>query len=354
MKKRNATVMSAAYGKEPVWNKLPKDDKAYNSALSDALNWYAATAVLKDLKVWATQEAVLTGTDASDFKHVSDQYITTLGAMSRMKARGFQFNKKHQEYMADKISTLVKKFRPEVAIGPKAKRINPVDALLGDIMTQFDLQIDLVLSGATAWEVESFSTKITAAQSNELTAHYKASKADLSQDDSVEVYSVGKRVLNRLIKVHDDIIKEIDINATETLVNKKARKPRKKKAKPAYKLVAGVKYQSTNDSHNIRLVSINPEDIVGAKKLVTFNTKTRQLAIYYAEDEVKGLMVKGSTVKEFSDKSGAKTIRKPKEQLPLFLKAPKVKTDKIFAAINSVQKSVTGRINKDTILLKSF
>lgn len=83
-----------------------------------------------------------------------------------------------------------------------------------------------------------------------------------------------------------------------------------------------------------------------------FNTKTRKLGVYNAED-AGGLSVKGSTLINFKqDTSVQKTLRKPESLLPEVLKAGKISLRKILPGINSVEQELTGRINDDTILLR--
>ncbi len=71
-----------------------------------------------------------------------------------------------------------------------------------------------------------------------------------------------------------------------------ARKPRKKKTVSADKLVEKLKFQQTEKS--LGLVSINPRDIVGAQELWIYNTKTRKIGKYIAND-IAGLSVKSAT-----------------------------------------------------------
>lgn len=133
---------------------------------------------------------------------------------------------------------------------------------------------------------------------------------------------------------------------------KKTRKPRKKKAPSKEKLVAKLNYKE-NDSE-LSLVSINPLDILDAKELWVYNTKYRRLGKYVADELSGGLSVKGSTLQGFdSTKSVDKTIRKPEVVLKEFKSAGKVKLRKFLEEINSKEKPMNGRINRDVILLKS-
>mgnify|MGYP000511892057 CR=1 FL=1 len=133
----------------------------------------------------------------------------------------------------------------------------------------------------------------------------------------------------------------------EAKVNKK---PRKTKAVSKDKLVAKLKYKKTDEP--LKLVSANPADIIGAQELWVFNSKTRKLGKYVAE-EFKELGVKGTTITGFSEmKSVQKTLRKPVEQLAAFKAAGKVVLRKFLEDINAVDTKMNGRLNEETILLK--
>ena len=133
----------------------------------------------------------------------------------------------------------------------------------------------------------------------------------------------------------------------EAKVNKK---PRKTKAVSKDKLVAKLKYKKTDEP--LKLVSVNPADIIGAQELWVFNSKTRKLGKYVAE-EFKELGVKGTTITGFSEmKSVQKTLRKPAEQLAAFKSAGKVALRKFLEDINAVDTKMNGRLNEETLLLK--
>jgi len=102
----------------------------------------------------------------------------------------------------------------------------------------------------------------------------------------------------------------------------------------------------------LKLVSINPADIIGSKELWVFNTKTRKLGKYIAA-EFNDLGVKGTTITGFDEfKSVQKTVRKPEDKLKEFKSAGKVQLRKFLEDINATDTKMNGRINEDTVLLK--
>jgi len=100
------------------------------------------------------------------------------------------------------------------------------------------------------------------------------------------------------------------------------------------------------------LVSINPADIIGAKELWIYNTKTRKLGKYVAA-EFAELSIKGTSITNFNETlSIQKTVRKPEDKLKEFKTAGKVALRKFLDDINAVDTKMNGRISEDTILLK--
>jgi hypothetical protein len=163
-----------------------------------------------------------------------------------------------------------------------------------------------------------------------------------------EGYShISKANMKKIIAFYSEILSACDMLMQEAKVNKK---PRAKKAVPAEKIVAKLKYAKQDDK--LKLVSINPTDIVGSQELWLFNTKTRKLGKYVAK-EFTELGVKGTSIINFDEsKSVQKTLRKPEEQLKEFKAAGKVALRKFLEDIKAVDIKLNGRINEDTVLLK--
>ena len=128
------------------------------------------------------------------------------------------------------------------------------------------------------------------------------------------------------------------------------RKPRKRKTYSAGRLVKKLKYQ--DEFKKLKLVSVNPEKIVGATELWVFNTKYNRLGVYRAVNSVRGFSVKGCTIEHFDEnESVQKTARKPKEALNVLNKRT---LKAMFKNMKTKEQPLTGRINAQTILLGVF
>jgi hypothetical protein len=157
----------------------------------------------------------------------------------------------------------------------------------------------------------------------------------------------SRKQIKNLIAFYQEIMAACTMLAQEAKVN---RAPRAKKSVPKEKIIAKLKYKKTDEP--LKLVSINPTDIISAKELWVFNTKTRKLGRYVANEYME-LSVKGTSITGFNEGlSVQKTIRKPEEKLKEFKAAGKVQLRKFLEDINATDTKMNGRINEDTILLK--
>ena len=157
----------------------------------------------------------------------------------------------------------------------------------------------------------------------------------------------SKKQIKSFIAFLQEVESACNMLMQEAKVNKK---PRAKKAVSKDKIIAKLKYKKSDEP--LKLVSINPADIIGAQELWIFNSKTRKLGKYVAA-EFQELGIKGTTITGFSEmKSVQKTLRKPAEQLKAFKEAGKVVLRKFLEEINAVDTKMNGRINEEIMLLK--
>jgi len=135
--------------------------------------------------------------------------------------------------------------------------------------------------------------------------------------------------------------------------NKRAKRKTKVRGAVA-KAVSNVNYRVSDPE--LKVSSIDPSTVIGVKGLLTFNVKSRRISYFVTADE-SGLQISGTTIKNFDeDKSIAKTLRKPEDQLQHFRKAPGIRRVNVLLkdTIRGKVFKVGGRINKDTLLLKVF
>jgi len=352
VKKRVRNTDDYLYGPEPIWDNVVVNDGNYNEHLSTSLNWYTQTTKNTDKKKWFIEWAVENGYDKKHVSCIPDEFTQTAGSVARLILRGFPARDKNVDWLHSTANELVSKHyveKPTIHVVDKPTT-DSFDVKLNNVFSYIDGLVDSILWGDVV--TVSIPEVLNGVQIKSVVDFYTPQVDELKlalsgEDDQLnEAYKPhGKIILKRLLKLYDEIFSKLELV-------KPKRKPRGKKKILPSKQVEKLIYMQYHDGYELK--SINPELIVGAKKLVAFNTKTRALAIYYADDVELGLQVKGSTLKNFSDESGSKTIRNVETKIPEFLQAATATTDDVFNKTKAVKKNVTGRINKDTILIKVF
>jgi hypothetical protein len=324
--------------------------------------------------------------DIRAYKEVEDwQTSTTMGSIASMLNKGMPAQHPQSEdtpsdqWLKNKIDPLVKK-GVEILKEKKTEEQKSVNIYVPSIqerirdaaydhMEAIDEWLQGFIKDPAAFDpkgvnvLNHFKSKETnQAHARIIRDRYAYSKEDYDQllvppkvkDDAYTQLVDGYRCYTKaqLKNMHTaltEIIAACDMILQQAKVN---RKPRAKKAPSKEKLVAKLKYKASDDKY--KLVSIKPEDCLQALELWIFNTKTRKLGCYVANDKA-ALSIKGTTVINYDEnKSRAKTVRKPEEALKDVKSLPKTKMRKLYDSINSVDTIMNGRINGDIILLKAY
>jgi hypothetical protein len=345
-----------------TYYRLEGDSKTYKPAV---LKWMAANGY-SDQDIRAVKKS-------KDYR-----VSTTMGAIAHCLNRGmtavradFNDGKSSAVWLGGAVSKLIEESRYDVeAVEPGAVVVEKVQGpsiqeRLRDVAVRMTEELEDAYTSFQE-DPEAFNPKAfkvlnllkgkqaKAAHARIIKDFYAKDLAEieeaiLGKDEQLkEGYShLSKAQIKKLL----EFLKEIDGACTmlmqEAKVNKK---PRTTKTKPKEKIVEKLKYLKSDET--LKLVSVNPADIVGAKELWVFNTKTRKLGKYVAA-EFNDLSVKGTSITGFSEMlSVQKTLRKPAEQLKEFKAAGKVVLRKFLEDIKAVDIKLNGRINEETILLK--
>jgi hypothetical protein len=133
-------------------------------------------------------------------------------------------------------------------------------------------------------------------------------------------------------------------------VTKKVRKPSKPRTISMDKKLKNFKYQKENNDYKI--ASINPEKIIGAQELWTFNTKYKIVTVFRAIDR-GGLQVKGTSIINYDEKTSISkgTGRKPEIVLDKIQNSGKIVLRKLMEELKA-DKALQARINENTVLMK--
>ena len=291
----------------------------------------------------------------------------TVCALVKAHEQGMPLRDQHVEYILDAVKRVLllkadddedvakKETKPEVKIVTIQDRMNEVAK---KHVLYFEILEDALFAGETvdpkAYEYlvknlvpQALIGKIQAVfepRYNELKEARKGEDEQLK-----EGYSHYKAAdFKRCEAFYDKLFQDLAAyNQTKKATKKAAvRKPPQKE-----KLVKSLKYLKQDTA--LKIVSVNPVDIVGAEVLWVYNVKNRKIGKYVAEDQGGALGVKGTTITGYdANKSTQKTLRKPEEQIKTFLASSKVELRKFLENIKTTEIKLNGRINADTILLK--
>lgn len=376
----------AAKDLSPNWEGCESwDSGTFHKFFRNAMDYYRLESDIKTYKPivikWMT-DIGCAKEDIAAIKKVKDNRIsTTMGAIAHCLIRGmtpqradFNNGKDTAAWLRAEIVKVIADGKddvdPEVAAAEKeaAKTdvyVPSIQERLRDTAFRMTEEIENALESFSqdpeAFDPKAFkilnllkSQQAKAAHARVIRDLYKRQHEEYIElqagkcDQLKEGYShLSKAQVKKIAGFYQDIIGACEMLMQEAKVNKK---PRARKAVPAEKIVAKLKYMKSDQAS--KLVSVNPVDIIGAKELWVYNTKTRKLGKYVAA-EFNDLGVKGTTITGFDEhKSVQKTLRKPEEQLKEFKAAGKVALRKFLEDIKAVDIKLNGRINEETILLK--
>ena len=263
--------------------------------------------------------------------------------------------------------SIVEEVRAEEAKKPKNVYIPSIQERIkeasGNIIAEIEEQIDTFIQDPKAFKkfdsIKFFrKMQVNQAHARHIRSYYEGilgeylmlQKPVSEQDEQLrEGYShLDKADIKKAVELFQGIIGACDLITAESKASRKTRSP---KPKSAEKLVAKMKFCKSDEKYKV--ASINPADIIGCNELWVFNTKTRKIGKYIA-NEHDTLQVKGTTIQFFNEnESVAKTLRKPEQQLAEFNKSGKVQLRKFLSNIKGVETKLNGRINNDTVLLKA-
>jgi hypothetical protein len=343
-------------------NKEPKfSGELSQTELTQALSWYAQNRDNKDATKYVADYFKKTLKIQAP-ESVKTQ-ASTFGFVCRIVSLGGVLNAPNRLWFDKTIEELKNAEQPAAKTAKVATVISIQDHIkrkAGECIGELEGQIDELITTKFSADVSPYglmnTLEIKGAHTKFIIEHFKTRRAEYDEvltttdPDVKEAYSNFTKVqLKKLVAYCDQVIVDGMRLAGDAV---KSRKPRKRKAKSPDQLVSKINY--AKDFAELKLVSVDPKTIVGANQLWVYNTKTRKLGCYNAEDAA-GLSIKGSTLQNFAEsKSIQKTLRKPAVTLPEVLKGGKVALRNVLTEIRAAEGVLTGRINNDTILLRTI
>ena len=382
MVRRKIKTVAGNPFKKPSWKEFDDDitnvDKvAVRREVSMGSRYYNYKYKSKDGKKWFVEYLKNENVDKDKIKHVTllpDWRVgITYGALAKMLTDGCPPLEEYTVALEKRLEECLRVKVENIEI-EESKTLAPVIS----IQERMKLNLDDFLGKHVEGEIDNFFQNkfkskfklITTLQVNEITGKAAGMISDLytreisditellnppkEQDDEFEQLAEGypykKSELKKILAFYTMLAEDADHYANSQKAN---RKIRVKKAPSLEKVVAKLTYKVKDDAYKI--VSIDPKKIIGAQELWVFNTKTRKLGKYVASNGFSSeeLSVKGASITGFDEKKSVqKTVRKPDVTLKEFQNAGKVALRKFLEDIKATDIKLTGRINKEIVLLK--
>ena len=328
-----------------------------------ALNWYSQNRTSKDAEKYVAD--FFKKKFKKDIGSIAKECETTFCYLCRIVYNGGQLSIKDQVWFDSEVSKVEEKLKNKKVkvVEEKQNVISIQDRIrekaqecIGELEGQLDDYIlsDYKMDAAPYGVMHTLNIK--SVHVNRIVENFKKRRIEfdsvLNTDDKELKEGYGnftKPQLKKIISWCDQVILDCQKIVGSSVQN---RKPRKRKVKSPDELVTKVKVLDKFDE--LKLVSIPTKEIIGAMQLWVYNVKTRKLGCYHAED-AGGLSVKGTSLTNFNQsKSVHKKLRKPEVSLPEVMKAGKVLLRNYIDSIRAVESALTGRLNSDTILLRSL
>jgi hypothetical protein len=371
---RNPLLVDEKYtGPEPVWDTdraMQMSQDEFDHHLRRSLFYYNYFYTQKDTKKhvveWLKSNKEFTKDEVRAFERSPDRAVSmTVHGLVMSNRQGMPLKDRHLEFVHEQIGTAIRSMagiaevevteeKPKIHVVTIQDRLNEkTSEHIGEFEGAYD---DIILNRKCEFKPYEYLTgnNIPQSQLGKYEQVFRDRKAELelavakADPQLVEGYKHYKAAdFKRLIGWLDQVLTSIEQYRG---VKKATKKARVKKAPSKEKLVSKLKY--AKEDKELKLVSINPAEIIGSQELWVYNFKTRKLGKYLAA-QYGALGVKGTSVTGYDEnKSVSKTLRKPEEKLKEFIKAGKVQLRKFLEDIRATETKLNGRINSDMILLK--
>lgn len=360
------------YGTEPEWeNKKFTDEIERDCAIIKALNWYNYVTTDAQSKKWLIEYMESANHSKNNLKSIVNldpkQLIIRYGDISGMlglnpgiiarlfylkaplpdvyktrldKAINYLIAKSNNT--AQPIQSSVPKINVQEFINEKCSEINgKIDSIMDSISSRGNFN-------EKEFKVYLDSMDLKAIHFSKIMAHIRSSYKDFIENENKEGYSADVfKESKKIIKTMLDMIEKLNdqYKTTHIVV-------RRKRTRPAADVVKNLNYQKEETSLNLQ--SISPPKIVGADKLVVYNTKYRTVTLFESSTQY-GLSVKRSKITQFDEKkSKTKKVRKPTE----FFNQIRGKGIRVFKSafdeLTTTETAAKGRLTPEHIIFEVY
>lgn len=363
-------------GTEPQWSTLSAADPQRQLLIIRAFNWYNYVCTSDDrrkfLQDWIAQAGQKEKWAAAVRRAADKDLNPTACHLARMSCLGLQLTGDEYQLITRSIAALdvknpaIEKTSIDLPASTRgASRKNPAARsaeVAHNVKEQVeDAIIDLLYDGSTTVKPAHIVQACTRTQASTLLvaelvqqkqAQFKQLLVDRTQQRNSELQESYRNVLPANLDATIKWIKELS-GALDTAKSKIDTKKSKKvrKVDPA-RLVSKLVY--LKEHKDLGLVSIDPQQCIGATVVWTYSVKTRKLTMYQAVAD-QTISIKSQTLTNVDTTASLqKTLKKPKSQLADFLQTGSRRLKNWFDQINTMPHRPTPRLNENTIILKAI
>ena len=368
------TIESVLLGGEPNIAAMNiKDESELMWQIQKALNWYNYNWSERDYRKATLEYLKKNKFSKSDQEKVANASTVSFdfrcaGAYCRISNNGVALPELKKKLVAGYIENLIKEgsrlpVQVQVIEKPKVSVQDRIQEQVSEYICELEIHADELMESLTKTNASKFEfdviewirkKEVKSMQAQMIADHFKPRIQELQDaidgkdEDLKQGYSwMSKPKLRKYLTWYQDIVVQFQAQAQFA---KSIRKPRKKKKKKPEQLVAKLKYQKECPEFNVN--SIDPREIIGAKKLVAFNSKYRTLMVYDASPLVDGFTIKGTTLVGYDEASSkSKKLRDPKSVLPRMIGGARA-INNAWETVKTKESVPNGRFNEHTVIVQ--
>lgn len=328
-----------------------------DTSISRAFNWYNAMCDVNDAREYTIDYFKKIGKNdmVKIVKAIPDKLFPMTSAwVFRMIARGASFPADMVQRAVDRFNNI--HIEEETVVSDKPTNVINIQDRIREKASEIIGSVEEMIDKNEEFSLYDWlkANEIPATYAPRIAAFYAPVLAELieaseGEDEQLnEAYKhFTKKQLNARIMFFNAIVEDAERYADTT---KKVRKPRKPRAISAEKKLKNFKFQK--EDNTFKIASVNPEKVIGAQELWTFNTKYKTLTVFRALDR-GGLQVKGTSIINYDENTSVtkRTGRKPEVYVDKVLNGGKVVLRKLMDELKN-DAPLAYRINENTILLK--
>ncbi len=312
---------------EPDMTQIDPVREDYRARFADALNWVSYIFTTKELRDIYVSYNRAHGPVIPHMDQVDDWLFVGPGKTAYILDKGGKVSDQALKFFTDGINRVraeAKRIGEALAAVRKKPVVSAEHLLWVQVVTVTQRIEDLILTRTyDPTEGQVIAIMRDAALGKSAVQQVVDGLTQLRRevtDKSVPDYAENIELMGPRAKyVGDcltDALKQISLESTNVAASKKPRKARTMKERSAERLTQNIKHKKIDSDMNV--VSIDPTQIIGARQLVVYNTKSKRVGIYVANDN-DTLSIRGTTLQNYTEATSfAKTLRRPEEDLVHF------------------------------------